>query len=584
MVAVVDALRESCATIIGNEENRPNAYSWRLHCVPDCFFFLAGMFSSVPINVLDELQQQHQVLETCRDIIYHELNSQVPRTIPQSIAQEAKVSSALQRQMKRAQAIASIYKDESGVMKELIQKVDSQDVFSNFYNDIKKLRERHGDKPKIATSLEDVKEQLKAEIFEEKATLSQNNAAGKYLSTTAPVFSGEEHRGRYVDMITLHQEYVNLVHPLKSRDQSKDNANSDDTSVASPVSYIEYLENGLFASNLNKIKAIARNNRPYKRYCNNILEYLQDYISRTQPILSVEILHDALTKATTTVTNKPTGETAIPKKTPDLSSFESLKDLEAVDANVLKQMLGAKKMKQGGTVSERARRLWAVKGLAQDEIPKKYMAKTRKRKAKDNGSSQGSPTTVVNKEYMIQLLTKSILDRLHSTVSYLRRKQTRSYEETLEDLADEERLDTMAGGESEKQQVEIDEIVYNPKNVPLGLDGKPIPYWMFKLHGFDKHFTCEICGNATYIGPKAFEKHFSEGRHSMGMSTLGIPNSKEYYGLTKIEEVKALHKKLTEEKKEKLTWNRDEDEEFEDSEGNVLSRETYENLKRNGLL
>ena len=243
---------------------------------------IAGMFSSVPINVLDELQQQHQMLETCRDINYHELNSQVPRTIPQSIAQEAKVSSALQRQMKRAQAIASIYKDESGVMKDLIQKVDGQDVFSNFYNDIK-LRERHGDKPKIATSLEDVKEQLKAEIFEEKATVSQNNAAGKYLSTSAPVFSGEEHRGRYVDMITLHQEYVNLVHPLKSRDQSKDNTNSDDTSVASPVSYIEYLENGLFASNLDEIKAIARNNRPYKRYCNNILEYLQDYIS---PIFS----------------------------------------------------------------------------------------------------------------------------------------------------------------------------------------------------------------------------------------------------------------------------------------------------------
>ena len=65
-------------------------------------------------------------------------------------------------------------------------------------------------------------------------------------------------------------------------------------------------------------------------------------------------------------------------------------------------------MKQGGTVSERANRLWAVKGLAQDEIPKKYMAKTKKRKAKDNGKSHGSPTTVVNKEYMIQLLTKSI--------------------------------------------------------------------------------------------------------------------------------------------------------------------------------
>ena len=107
---------------------------------------------------------------------------------------------------------------------------------------------------------------------------------------------------------------------------------------------------------------------------------------------------------------------------------------------------------------------------------------------------------------------------------------------------------------------------------------------MYKLHGFDKHFTCEICGNATYTGPRIFEKHFSEGRHSMGMQTLNIPNSKEYYGLTKISEVLALHKKLQEEKNKNSTWNQEEDEEFEDSEGNVMSKETYENLKRNGLL
>ena len=53
----------------------------------------------------------------------------------------------------------------------------------------------------------------------------------------------------------------------------------------------------------------------------------------------------------------------------------------------------------------------------------------------------------------------------------------------------------------------------------------------------------------------------------MGMSTLGTPNSKDYYGLTKIEEVKACIK--TTQEKKKLAWNRDEDEELEDSEGNV---------------
>jgi len=28
-----------------------------------------------------------------------------------------------------------------------------------------------------------------------------------------------------------------------------------------------------------------------------------------------------------------------------------------------------------------------------------------------------------------------------------------------------------------------DEPIYNPKNLPLGWDGKPIPYWLYKLHG-----------------------------------------------------------------------------------------------------
>jgi splicing factor 3A subunit 3 len=25
--------------------------------------------------------------------------------------------------------------------------------------------------------------------------------------------------------------------------------------------------------------------------------------------------------------------------------------------------------------------------------------------------------------------------------------------------------------------------LYNPLNLPLGWDGKPIPYWLYKLHG-----------------------------------------------------------------------------------------------------
>ena len=37
-----------------------------------------------------------------------------------------------------------------------------------------------------------------------------------------------------------------------------------------------------------------------------------------------------------------------------------------------------------------------------------------------------------------------------------------------------------------------DEYIYNPLKLPLGWDGKPIPYWLYKLHGLNLEFKCEV--------------------------------------------------------------------------------------------
>jgi len=39
---------------------------------------------------------------------------------------------------------------------------------------------------------------------------------------------------------------------------------------------------------------------------------------------------------------------------------------------------------------------------------------------------------------------------------------------------------TMVGGGDSDDD---DGLKYNPKNLPMGWDGKPIPYWLYKLHG-----------------------------------------------------------------------------------------------------
>ena len=49
-----------------------------------------------------------------------------------------------------------------------------------------------------------------------------------------------------------------------------------------------------------------------------------------------------------------------------------------------------------------------------------------------------------------------------------------------------------------------------------------------------QEFKCEICGNFSYWGRRAFERHFREWRHQHGMRCLGIPNTNAFHEVTVI--------------------------------------------------
>jgi splicing factor 3A subunit 3 len=38
----------------------------------------------------------------------------------------------------------------------------------------------------------------------------------------------------------------------------------------------------------------------------------------------------------------------------------------------------------------------------------------------------------------------------------------------------------------EEEDDEEADHIYNPLKLPLGWDGKPIPYWLYKLHGLNQ--------------------------------------------------------------------------------------------------
>src|SRR4051794_384311 len=96
---------------------------------------------------------------------------------------------------------------------------------------------------------------------------------------------------------------------------------------------------------------------------------------------------------------------------------------------------------------------------------------------------------------------RDLLDEvITATQNQVRKKQSKSYYE-LE--ADKE----MSGADAllrrskglgvDSDDDDDDKPKYNPKNLPMGWDGKPIPYWLYKLHGLGQEFKCEICGGAS---------------------------------------------------------------------------------------
>ncbi|KAK6894383.1 Pre-mRNA-splicing factor PRP9 [Candida tropicalis] len=130
-------------------------------------------------------------------------------------------------------------------------------------------------------------------------------------------------------------------------------------------------------------------------------------------------------------------------------------------------------------------------------------------------------------------------------------------------------------------QVSDDEGDDSFKNLPLGPDGTPIPFWLYKLQGLHKQYKCEICGNITYKGKKVFVKHFNEPKHQYGLKCLGIDEDKMvlFKNIVKIDEVVQLWRSL---KKEIKTQSNEI--EIEDKHGNVMSEKDYLDLKKQGLL
>lgn len=465
-------------------------------------------------------------------------------------------------------ALRELYEDKDGSRKAEIQALSGPNEFTEFYDRLKQIKEfykKHPNEISIPLSVE----------FEELANADELNSLVE--------FTDEEGMGKFLDLHECYDKFINIKGIEK-------------------VDYITYL---MTFDHLFEIPK-ERKNADYKRYLDALAEYLHGYILRVKPLFDVD---NELSKVDKEFTDDWTQGTfpGWPKETEsamtssgaahlDLNAFSSWEELASLGLDRLKSALMALGLKCGGTLEERAQRLFSTKGKT--EVDPQLLAKKGGAGNASQKTNSSKNREIASIEAQIFRLAELVSEQRSGTKENIQRKQARG-EGEREDSDGE-------ASDSENEDDDGDDVPYNPKNLPLGWDGKPIPYWLYKLHGLNISYHCEICGNYTYKGPKAFQRHFAEWRHAHGMRCLGIPNTAHFANVTQIEDAIAceweewwVFQRVTiitnallsiavwdklKSQKQQERWLPDQEEEYEDSLGNVVNRKTFEDLKRQGLL
>uniref|UniRef100_A0A061SF95 Splicing factor 3A subunit 3 n=2 Tax=Tetraselmis sp. GSL018 TaxID=582737 RepID=A0A061SF95_9CHLO len=500
-------------------------------------------------SLLEQARGSHEEVERLERLIVKALKNEA-RTHKEKLSQNHKVRKILDVMQDKSAKLAKIYHDDDNARKEEINSMAGENVFSIFYDKLKETREYHKRYPSY------------------DITEAENDEELLSLYNTHVEFSGEEASGRCLDLHHLHQIYLNSKFGKK-------------------IDYITYINN---LSNFSEIPRQLRLSRPYRDYLGALLAYLGDFYNRTQPLGGKDRELKKFDQEFDEKFDKgeiagweDRGEGKISggdaSSQIDLEAFESAEELATLGPDRLKDALQSLGLKAGGTLEQRAERLMMTKGKPLESLDRKLFAKGSAPAAalpeQEREKQRAAARQSARLEGRVLLVVQMLGSVIDDTVANVEKKQARTYDELQVELeeAQEEELD--------EDSDEEDEYIYNPLKLPLGWDGKPIPYWLYKLHGLNQEFKCEICGNASYWGRRAFERHFKEWRHVNGMRALGIPNNKNFYEVTKIDDALALHKTLLE---RQSAGTRDLEEEFEDAQGNVYDKKTFEDFKRQGLV
>ena len=421
----------------------------------------------------------------------------------------------------------------------LLMKKRKADIWVNFYDKIKEIKilNKSGNDINHSTTGDKIFNNLLSEIN---------------LKT---LFTNEENFGKCLDLHELYHEYINIPNIFNNDNNDKNKVIFNMENIVK-LNYLNYIKN---IDNFKNIPIRVKKSEEYIKYIKHLAQYLKSFFVKIYPLINFNEIQDIID-----------------------SKFED--DQEHIDKSI--ELNEEEEIKKNELFCNICNKSFAKETLMDAHMKsKKHLKKVNLSKNNDtnniNKNSQEKNKIEEDilhdiKYYEYQIIRyKDILQNIiDNTISQIHKKQTMTKEELESDRLNEINIKKIEKEEKKK--------IFNPKNIPMDWDGKPLPYWLYKVHGLGVEHKCEICGGASYWGRRAFEHHFQEWRHAYGMKCLRLPNTLQFKNITRIEDALKLHHKLIEDKN-KTEFNPDVEEQYEDENGNVYNKKMMMDLKKQGL-
>lgn len=491
----------------------------------------------------ESARMTHEEIEQYEDALVNTLNNP-PKSSSHRLQMQWQLAASqlLDQIVTRYETLRDMYEDSSGERarewEALAGDVDDEEgAMTEFYARLGHLQAYYQKYPERAISLE---------TTATPSILGTQDASLFDFSAMERDFSGEEMGGRFLDLYVPYEMFINL------RDVPH-------------ISYLEYLAQ---LDSMASVPLATKRSEAYKVYLAKLCEYLSVFLHKTRPLEDMDA--------------------------PEATALRAFEDdweqgrvlgWEAKEATLYGtgnagagiwcdacQRFYAKQTVYDAHLSS-ARHLKAVKRVQSGEQPPTTLPHQTETEQKKHAQRARQ---IARDEVLVRALatelasvrdeTRANIERKASLTEREREEEVEAMEAEMDEAVEtggmgyEDAADDVEGGGGEK--------TYNPLKLPIGWDGKPIPFWMYKLHGLRVEYRCEICSDHVYKGRKVFEKHFQESRHAFGMRALGLPNTPEFRDVTRIQDAFALAEKLRQQKRLQEV-EEDDTIEVEDEHGNV---------------